>query len=71
MTTIKIDNKEYDVESLSEEAKAQLASIRFVDAEIERLKGQLAVMQTARISYAKALSNSLPLLVNGDTIKFS
>jgi hypothetical protein len=49
MTTIKIDNKEYDVESLSEEAKAQLASIRFIDAEIERLKGHLAVMQTARI----------------------
>ena len=71
MTTIKIDNKEYDVESLSEEAKAQLASIRFVDAEIERLQGQLAVMQTARMSYAKALQNSLPLLVNGDTIKFS
>ena len=40
MPTIKIDNKEYDVDSLSNEAKAQLGSIQFVDNEIARLQAQ-------------------------------
>jgi hypothetical protein len=32
MPTIKIDDKEYDVDTLSDEAKNQLASIQFVDS---------------------------------------
>ena len=71
MSTIKIDNKEYDVDSLSNEAKAQLGSIQFVDNEIARLQGQLAAMQTARNAYVKALSGLLPVLGTGDTIKLS
>ncbi len=71
MTTIKIDNKEYDLDSLSSEAKAQLGSIQFVDGEIARLQGQLAAMQTARNTYGKALSSILPVLGTGDTIKLS
>ena len=69
MPTIKIDSKEYDVDSLSNEAKAQLGSIKFVDSEIARLQAQLAVMQTARNTYGKALSSLLPVLGTGDTIK--
>ena len=71
MPTIKIDNKQYDVDSLSNEAKAQLGSIQFVEGEITRLQGQLAAMQTARNSYAKALTSLLPALGAGDTIKLS
>jgi hypothetical protein len=71
MPTIKIDNKEYDVDSLSNEAKSQLASIQFVDNEIARLQGQLAAMQTARNAYGNALSSLLPVLGAGDTIKLS
>ena len=33
MATIKIDNKEYDLDTLSDECKAQLASIQFVVSE--------------------------------------
>ena len=69
MQTIKIDNKEYDVESFSNEAKAQLASIQFVDGEIARLQAQLADMQTARNTYSKALTSMLPIFSAGDTIK--
>ena len=71
MPTIKVDNKEYDVDSLSNEAKALLGSIQFVDNEITRLQGQLAAMQTARQAYAKALPSLLPVLGAGDTIKLS
>ena len=59
MTIIKIDDKVYDTETLSDEAKAQLQSLNFVDQELVRLNAQAAVMQTARIAYAKALNDAL------------
>ena len=37
MTTITIDNKEYDYDKLSDEAKAQLVSLQFCDQELQRL----------------------------------
>ena len=55
MATIKIDEKEYDTDTLSDEAKVQLQNVQFVDQELARLNAQAAVMQTARIAYAKAL----------------
>lgn len=59
MPIIKIDDKEYEQDQLSNEAKAQLASIQFVDAEMQRLNAQLAVLQTARMVYSNALKNAL------------
>ena len=51
MPNITIDDKEYDVASLSDEAKNQLASIQFVDSELARLQAKVAAMQTARMAY--------------------
>lgn len=69
MPTIKIDDKDYDLDQLSNEAKAQLASLQFVDAELARLRAQAAALQTARMAYTKALQAALPALPQGDTIK--
>jgi hypothetical protein len=71
MTTIKIDNVEYDTDKLSDEAKAQLVSLQFCDQELQRLQAQAAAIQTARMSYAKALQAALPTATVGDTIKFN
>jgi archaellum component FlaC len=60
MSMIKIDDKEYDFNSLSDEAKNQLGSIQFVDSELARLTSQIAVFQTARNSYSAALNELLP-----------
>jgi hypothetical protein len=60
MSNITIDNKEYDLNLLSDEAKAQLASIQFVDAELVRLNAKAAALQTARMAYGKALQAALP-----------
>lgn len=60
MATIKIDEKDYDLDKLSNEAKAQLASLQFVDAELSRLQAKAAALQTARNAYAKALGELLP-----------
>lgn len=59
MPIINIDNKDYELDTLSEETKAQLASLQFVDAELQRLNAQNAVLQTARMAYAKALNEAL------------
>lgn len=59
MSKVTIDNKEYDTEDLSDEAKAQLQSLQFVDAELVRMQMKLAILQTARNTYAKALQNAL------------
>ena len=71
MPTITIDNQDYDLDTLSDEAKAQLQSLQFVDAELARLQAQTAVLQTARMAYSKALQAALPVLPAGDTMKFN
>ena len=70
MATFTIDGKEYDLDTLSEEAKGQIASIQFVDAELARLQAQAAALQTARIAYSNELNKHLNAL-SGDTIKFN
>lgn len=60
ISMIKIDDKEYDLYALSDEAKNQLGSMQFVDAELARLNAQTAVYQTARNAYANALKELLP-----------
>jgi hypothetical protein len=64
MPTITIDNKDYDTDTLSDSAKAQLTSLQVTDAEIQRLNIQLAIAQTARNAYAKALGELLPKTKN-------
>ena len=69
MTTINIDNVEYDTNKLSDDAKAQL--VKFCDQELQRLQAQAAAIQTARMAYAKALQSALPAMPAGDTLKFN
>jgi hypothetical protein len=59
-STIKIDEKEYQVDSLSDEAKSQIISMRIAEQEIVRLNQKLAMVQTARNSYAAAIRENLP-----------
>ncbi len=68
MSTITINNQTYDLNTLSDEAKAQLQMLQFVDAELQRLAAQTAVLQTARVGYAKALEQSLSLIPKGDAV---
>jgi transcription termination factor Rho len=59
MAKITIDEKEYETDDMSEEAKAQLQSLQFVDNELQRVQLKTAVLQTARNAYAKALQEAL------------
>ena len=59
MAILNINDKSYDIDKLSPEARAQMLSLQFVDAEIARLNATVAVFQTARIAYLNALTPQL------------
>jgi spermidine synthase len=55
-----IDGKEYEIASLSDEAKSQIQNIKFAEAELQRLHALQAITQTALNNYKNALINNLP-----------
>jgi hypothetical protein len=57
--SISIDGINYDLDKLSDAVKEQLANIQFVDAQIQQLHNELAVSDTARIGYTRALKAEL------------
>lgn len=59
MPDINIDGENYDLDSLSDETKANLASLQFVDQEIARLNMMLAAMHTSRMGYARAVKDAV------------
>lgn len=59
MSTITINNIDYDIDTLSDEARGQVRSIQFIDSELEKLNARIAVMSTARMSYASTLQEIL------------
>lgn len=59
MPKINIDGIEYNTEDLSENGKAQLASLQFLEVQMSKLKSEMAVYQTARNAYINALKNEL------------
>ena len=70
MPTITINNQPYDTDTLPDAAKQQLQMLALTDAEIKRLQTQLAIAQTARNAYARALAEAVkPPVPSGDTLK--
>ena len=61
---ITIDEVEYNLSDLSDNAKAQLANIQFVDAQIQQLNNEWAVADTARMGYTNALKAELAKIGN-------
>lgn len=57
---ITIDGADYALESLSEEARSQIINLRVADAKLAQLQQEIALVQTARNAYARALAESLP-----------
>ena len=55
MPKIKIDDIEYNSEDLSEQGKLQLASLQYLEGQMQNLHHEIEVYQTARRSYVTAL----------------
>ena len=62
MPKITVDNIEYNTEDLTANGKAQVASLQFVEAQLAKLKAELAVYQTAKVAYTNALKAELEKL---------
>jgi hypothetical protein len=56
---ITIEDVEYDMSKLSDNAKSQVQNIQFVDSRLQQLHNELAISDTARIGYSRALKNEL------------
>lgn len=59
MPIITIDKKEYDTDKMTANARNQLLSLQYTDQRIAQLQAELAMAQTARIAYGKALEDAL------------
>ena len=59
MPKITVDGIEYNTEDLSDNGKAQLASLQFLEAQITKIKNEIAVYQTAKNAYLQALKVEL------------
>ena len=68
---IRIDEIDYDLDSLSEDAKASLLSLEFITKRVQELTNMRALLQRARNSYLESLkkeviSDKSGLLFNDD-----
>ena len=66
MAKITIDGTEYDTESMSEKALAQVQALQYVDNQLLQLQMRSAAYQTARGAYANALKRLLEEGEKGD-----
>lgn len=72
---IRIDDQEYVIDELSNEAKIQVQNILYVNNKIQDLQAQIAALNAAREYYLSVLKNLLNKeedeTSNEETIKFS
>jgi len=59
MPKITVNGTEYDTEDLTDNGKAQLASLQFLQNQMQRLRNEIAICETARQAYVNALKNDL------------
>ena len=59
---ITINDTVYNMDDLSDNAKAQIANIQFVELQIQQLNNEWAIADTARIGYTKALKKEVSKL---------
>jgi hypothetical protein len=57
--TVRVDGADYDLASLSAEARAQLDSIKFADAQIAELTNMQALLTRAKKSYLDGLEREI------------
>lgn len=66
MPKINVDGVEYNTEDLSDNGKAQLASLQFLEVQMKKLQNEIAVFQTAKGAYMAALKAELEKVNSAD-----
>jgi hypothetical protein len=60
MATVKINDKEYDLDTLAPETRAELEMLVATENKIRELQRDLVIAQTARNAFAASLQSKLP-----------
>lgn len=68
---ISIGNKDYFIDELNDDAKAQVQNILYVNSKIKDLQSEVAVLNAAREYYTTLLASFLPKEEESDKISFS
>jgi hypothetical protein len=55
MPKITIDEIDYHTEDLTDAGRAQLASLQFIEGQLQKIAQEIAAYQTARLAYVAAL----------------
>ena len=55
MAKITLDGEEFIIDEPSEKAKSIMGSIKFIDSQIQQKANELAIADTARIGYLRAI----------------
>jgi len=56
---IKLGDAEYEVENLSDQAKAYIATLKFTDTRLHELTNMRALLQRAKNSYVDSLKKEM------------
>ena len=67
MVKININGIEHDTDDLSDEVKAEIAMLTTVDRQIRENQQERAILQTARMAYARRIQELLPNLEISET----
>lgn len=59
MQSLTLEGATYDLSSLPKTAIDTLVSLQFVETHLQQLKAELAVCQTAHVTYARSLKAEL------------
>lgn len=59
MPKFTVDGIDYNTEDLSDNGKAQLASLQFLEFQMRKIKDEIAVYNTAKASYIAGLKAEL------------
>jgi len=60
MDKITIDGVAYEMDALTDTARQTVRSLQFVQERLQQRRNELAVADTARMAYERALKRSLP-----------
>jgi hypothetical protein len=60
MAHVTVDGRDFEMDTLTGEAKVQAANIMVIDNEIAHLQTQIKIFQLARAACATALQQGLP-----------
>ena len=55
MPKIKLDDIEYNTEDLTDKGKANFASLQFLEGQLNKMRNEIAIYQTAQRTYVAAL----------------